>query len=121
MMRHSFSRSLVRSPATRRVAPHVAGSPRFNRQRPIGVYARHLQRPKPPRRPWFTFDSDGFFAFVLVALTMFAWQLGTIGAVAISAMAVVYTIVRLPQLGEILAPRAFILIVPIFAVLSIFW
>jgi exopolysaccharide production protein ExoQ len=87
----------------------------------MGVYARPLYRPKPPPRPWFTFDSDGFFAFVLVALTMFAWQLGTIGAVAISALAVIYAIVRLPQLGEILAPRAFILVVPIFAVLSIFW
>lgn len=97
------------------------GSPGFSPQRPIGLYARRLRGPKPPERPWFTFDSDGFFAFVLIVLTMFASTLGTIGAVAISAMAVVYTLWRLPQLGEILAPRAFILVIPIFALLSILW
>jgi exopolysaccharide production protein ExoQ len=121
MTRPSSSRSLVRSAATGRIAPRAAGSPRFNYQRPIGVYARRSQGPKPPRRPWFTFDSDGFFAFVLVALTLFAWTLGTAGAVAISVMALIYAILRLPQLGEILAPRAFILVVPIFAVMSILW
>lgn len=124
MMRRAPSRSLVRSAAVGRIAPHAAGSPRFNRQRPIGVYARSLSgrtSPKPPRRPWFTFDSDGFFAFALLSLAMIAYLLGTAGAVAFTAMALVYTIVRLPQLGEILAPRAFILVIPIFAVLSILW
>jgi exopolysaccharide production protein ExoQ len=121
MTRRSSSRSLVRSAATGRVALHAAGSPRFNYQRPIGVYARRPAGPKPPRRPWFTFDSDGFFAFVLVALTLFAWTLGTAGAIAISAMALIYGLLRLPQLGEIFAPRAFILVIPIFAVLSILW
>jgi len=120
-MRRASSRSLVRSAPIGRMAPRVAGSPRFNPQRPIGLYARRLHRPKPPRRPWFTFDSDGFFAFALVALMLFAWTLGTAGAVAISAMALAYTVLRLPQLGEILAPRAFILVIPIFAVMSIFW
>lgn len=47
--------------------------------------------------------------------------LGTVGAAAVSAIAVIYIAVRLPQLGEILAPRAFILIIPAFAVLSILW
>jgi exopolysaccharide production protein ExoQ len=102
--------------------PQVAGSPGFNRQRPIGIYARHLPGPKPPRRPWFQLDSDGFFAFVVVATMLVGGAIfGTISAVAISAMAVVYALVRLPQLGEILAPRALILVIPIFALFSVFW
>src|SRR5262249_24683655 len=112
MMRRLPPRSLAESTLSGHLAPRVAGSPRFDRQRPVGVYARRLPRPKPPRRPWFTFDSDGFFAFVLVALMLFAWTLGTAGAVAISAVALIYTMLRLPQLGEILAPRAFVLIIP---------
>jgi len=121
MMRRLPPRSLAESTLTGHLAPRVAGSPRFDRQRPVGVYARRLPRPKPPRRPWFTFDSDGFFAFVLVALMLFAWTLGTAGAVAISAVVLIYTMLRLPQLGEILAPRAFVLIIPLFVVLSILW
>ena len=121
MMRRTFSRGLVSRVPTGRIAPHVAGSPRFMPQRPIGIYARRLNRPKPPERPLFTFDSDGFFAFALMALILFAWTLGTVGAVAISAMALVYIMLRLPQLGEIMAPRAFILIIPFFAVISILW
>ncbi len=121
MMRRTFSRGLVSRVPTGRIAPHVAGSPRFVPQRPIGIYARRLNRPKPPERPWFTFDSDGFFAFALMALILFAWTLGTVGAVAISAMALVYIMLRLPQLGEIMAPRAFILVIPFFAVISILW
>ena len=121
MMRRSPSRGLVRSIPVGRIAPRVVGSPRFNRQRPIGAYARRVSSLKPPRRPWFTLDSDGFFAFALVALILFASTLGTLGAVAISALALAYMILRLPQLGEIMAPRAFILVIPLFAIVSIFW
>jgi exopolysaccharide production protein ExoQ len=115
------SRSLVKATPVGRIAPHVVGSPRFHRQRPIGVYARRASGPKPPRRPWFTFDSDGFFAFAIVASILFAFTLGTVGAVAISALSLAYMGLRLPQLGEILAPRAFILIIPLFAIASFFW
>ncbi len=121
MMRRQPSRSLATRAAAGRLAPRVIGSPRFNRQRPIGLYARRVRGPKPPRRPWLEFDSDGLFAFVLTALILFSWTLGTAAAVAIVAMSLVYIGVRLPQLGEILAPRAFILIVPAFAVLSVLW
>jgi exopolysaccharide production protein ExoQ len=96
--------------------------PGFNRQRPIGIYARRLSKPKPPRRPWLQFDSDGFFAFAVVATMLFgAAMFGTASAVAISAMTVIFIIVRLSQLREILAPRAFILLIPIFAVFSFLW
>jgi exopolysaccharide production protein ExoQ len=121
MIRRSSSRGLVRSVAVGRIAPHVVGSPRFNRRRPIGIYARRMSRPKPPKRSWFTFDSDGFFAFALMASILFSFTLGTIAAVAIVAMALVYMALRAPQLGEIMGPRAFILIVPLFAIVSIFW
>lgn len=119
MMRRP-TRSLVRSAPIGRLAPHITGSPRFNPQRPIGLYSRRAPGPKPPRRRWFQFDADGFFAFVFVTL-FFASMLGTLAAVAVVAMAAVYIALRLPQLGEILAPRAIILVVPIFAVLSFFW
>ena len=121
MRRSPPSRSMVRSTQKSSSAPQVAGSPGFNRQRPIGLYARSLPRPKPPRRPWVQFDSDGFFGFVLVAAMFVAEAVGTAGAVAVSALAVLYILIRLPQLGEILAPRAFILIIPGFAILSFLW
>ena len=120
MMRLSSSSPGASAP-TGRLAPRIAGSPRFNRQRPVGAYARRLPSPKPPRRPWFTFDSDGFFAFVLVAVVLFGAMYGTAGAAAISATAAIYIAVRLPQVGEILAPRIFLLAIPIFAVFSILW
>jgi exopolysaccharide production protein ExoQ len=103
------------------MVPHVAGSPRFNRQRPVGVYARGASGAKLPSRPWFTLDSDGFFAFVLVAAILFSFTLGTAAAVAIVGLSLVYIGLRAPQLGEIMGPRAFILIIPLFAVVSVFW
>lgn len=121
MMRPSSLPSLGAGRPAGRVGARIAGSPGFDRRRPVGVYARRLPGPKPPRRPWFTFDSDGFFAFVLVAVVLFCAMYGTVGAVAISVTAAIYIAVRLPQFGEILAPRAFLLAIPIFAVFSILW
>lgn len=103
-----------------RVAARAAGSPRFDPQRPVGLYVRRALGSKPPRRRWLQFDADGFFAFVFVTLFS-ASMLGTIAAVAVVAMAAVYIALRLPQLGEIMTPRAVILAIPIFAVLSFFW
>jgi exopolysaccharide production protein ExoQ len=119
MIGRPSSRSLIGSNQMGRTASHVAGSPGFNLRRPIGIYARRLPEPKPPRRPLFRFDSDGFFAFVFV--TLFVSMLGTISAVAIVVMGFVYIALRLPQLGEIMAPRTFILVIPIFALLSFLW
>jgi len=121
-MTRPLSGNLVKSRQIGRPALPVAGSPGFNRQRPIGIYARPLRKPKPPRRPWLQFDSDGFFAFAVVATMLFgAAMFGTVSAVAIAATAVVYFMLRLPQLGEILAARALILVIPIFAVFSVLW
>jgi exopolysaccharide production protein ExoQ len=103
-----------------RVVPSAARSPRFNPQRPIGLYSRRASGSKPPRRRWFQFDADGFFAFVFVTLFLSS-TLGTLAAVAVVAMAVLYIALRLRQIGEIMAPRAILLAIPIFAVLSFFW
>lgn len=121
MIRRSTSRGIVRSGYTSRLVPQVAGSPGFNRQRPVGIYARRLPGPKPPRRRLFGFDSDAFFGFALIVLMLSSMIVGTVGAAAVSVVAVLYITLRLPQLAEIMAPRAFILVIPIFAVLSVLW
>jgi exopolysaccharide production protein ExoQ len=122
MKQYVPSRALPEGMPVGRFAPRVVGSPRFNPHRPIGAYARRLPGHRPSRHPWIEFDSDGFFAFVVVAIILFGGAMfGTVSAAAISAMAAIYIAVRLPQLGEILAPRAFILVIPIFAVLSVLW
>jgi exopolysaccharide production protein ExoQ len=121
MIRRPASRGLVRSSYKGRLVPQVAGSPAFNRQRPVGIYARRLPRTKPPRRRSLQFDSDAFFAFALVVLMLTSMIVGTIGAAAVTAVAFLYIMLRLPQLAEIMAPRAFILVIPIFAVLSVLW
>jgi exopolysaccharide production protein ExoQ len=119
MMRHPSSRGIIRSGYKGRLAPQAAGWPRFNRQRPIGNYARRLPRAKPRAR--VQFHSDGFFGFALVGSTLLAEIIGTPGAAAVSIVAVLYVALRLPQFSEIMAPRALILIIPAFAVLSILW
>ena len=122
MTRRPFSRTFAGRIRKERTAPQAAGTPGFNRQRPIGVYARRLPKPKPPPRPWFQFDSDGFFAFVVVATMLVGGAMfGTASAAAIAVMAAAYLMVRLPQIGEIVGPRSLILVIPIFAVLSVLW
>jgi exopolysaccharide production protein ExoQ len=98
---------VIRAEASRRLPIHGA-----IRRRPVANRYR---------RPWFSFDSDGFFAFALAAAMLFAWSLGTAGAAAVAALTLIYAMVRLPQIGEVLAPRAFILIAPILAILSVLW
>lgn len=87
--------------------------------------ARRLARRPPPRRSLASFlgewDTDGFFSFALFTATLFIGTLGTAGAALVSMLALAYIVVRTRQLGEILVPRAFILIIPTLAILSLLW
>lgn len=66
-------------------------------------------------------DSDGFFAFALFLPMLFISGLGTLGAAIFSCLAVIYGARRFAQLGEIVAPRAFILVIPFLALVSTLW
>jgi exopolysaccharide production protein ExoQ len=116
-------RSLVRRVSRQRVIARV----RAARATPwrTGRSRAAKERGAPPRiRGSGTsreFDSDGFFAFALFVPMLFISGLGTLGAALFSGLAVVYAVARLRQLGEIFAPRAFLLIIPAFAVFSILW
>jgi exopolysaccharide production protein ExoQ len=66
-------------------------------------------------------DPDGFFAFALFLPMLFISGLGTLGAAIFSCLAVIYAARRFSQLGEIVAPRAFILVIPFLALVSTLW
>ncbi len=66
-------------------------------------------------------DSDGVFAFLLFLPLLFMVQLGTMGAVAFAALTPIYLYVRRATLGTVLKPRAFLFILPIYALLSVVW
>ncbi|HVA12426.1 MAG TPA: O-antigen ligase family protein [Stellaceae bacterium] len=52
---------------------------------------------------------------------LFITDLGTIGAALFALVAVVYIAMRASQLGGVLAPRAFLLAIPLLAILSTMW
>lgn len=64
---------------------------------------------------------DFFFAFALLAPLLFAMQLATLGAALFMALGLVYAVMNGRQLHTILAPRAFLLALPLFALLSTLW
>jgi exopolysaccharide production protein ExoQ len=115
------ARGLVRAAPPARVSPLSTGSLHPKRVPAFGRYARRRTSQTGVAASRTEFDSDGFFAFALFLPMLFITGLGTLGAAAFSAVALLYAAMRFSQLGEILAPRAFILIIPIFAVLSVLW
>lgn len=87
----------------------------------IGVSPARADRRPLVARLRAAIDPDGFFAFAIFVPMLFISSLGTIGAVLFTALAMVYVVVRMSQLGEVLAPRMVILVIPAFAVLSTLW
>ena len=83
--------------------------------------ARRRKAPGPAVRLWRRIDLDGVFAFALFAAMLFISDLGTLGAALFSLAALGYLAVRASQLGEILAPRVLLLLIPGFAIFSVFW
>lgn len=87
----------------------------------IPQFGARARRRASQRRWWRQIDADGFFAFALFVPMLFISGLGTLGAAAFSVLAVVYVLLRRAQLGEILAPRLFILVIPFLAFASTLW
>ena len=79
-----------------------------------------------PERPLgrlgrLTLDADGLFALAIFLPLLFIVQLATLGAAFVAALTPIYLFVRRKGLVRALLPRAFLLIVPAFAMLSVLW
>ena len=66
-------------------------------------------------------DWDGVFAFLVFTPMLFIAQITTLGAAAVAGLAPLYLFARRERLLQTLAPRAFLLVIPAFALLSVVW
>ena len=66
-------------------------------------------------------DWDGVFAFAIFTPMLFIAQLTTLGAAAVAGLAPLYLFLRRERLLKTLGPRAFLFIVPAFALFSVVW
>lgn len=80
-------------------------------------YARPAAYAQAPSR----LDTDGVFAFALFATMLFIIQLGTLGAAMLVGLIGAYLLVRRDRFFEIFTPRAFLLLVPAFALFTVLW
>ncbi len=79
------------------------------------------ERPSGPRVGRLTLDANGLFALAIFLPLLFIVQLATLGAAFVAALTPIYLFVRRRGLVRALLPRAFLLIVPAFAMLSVLW
>jgi exopolysaccharide production protein ExoQ len=68
-----------------------------------------------------TFSLDGAYAFLLFAAMLFVQQAGSLSGAVMAGLPLLYMAVRRRQLGEILATRWLLLLVPVFTLLSVVW
>jgi exopolysaccharide production protein ExoQ len=68
-----------------------------------------------------TVDLDAAFTFALFLALLFISNWGTMGAAVIAAAVPLYLFVRRKRLERVLIPRAFLFILPAFAVFSTVW
>jgi exopolysaccharide production protein ExoQ len=66
-------------------------------------------------------DADGVFAFALVLPMLFMVQLGALGAAMVAGLVPIYLFVRRRQLTRVMIPRAFLFVIPVFALFSVVW
>ena len=66
-------------------------------------------------------DADGLFAFAIFVPMLFIAQLATVGAAAVAALVPIYLWVRRERLLRVMAPRAFLFVIPAFALFSVVW
>lgn len=66
-------------------------------------------------------DVDGVFSLLMFLLLLFSLQLGTLGAALLSLVILAYGAALWRRLWAVLVPRTFLLVVPGFALLSVFW
>jgi exopolysaccharide production protein ExoQ len=81
----------------------------------------HEHAAKARAGPLGVISLDGVMAFLLLSLTLFILQLGTIGAGLFSLLTVGYAAARRDQLWAILRTRGFLLAIPGVAILSTYW
>jgi exopolysaccharide production protein ExoQ len=66
-------------------------------------------------------DIDGLFALALFVPMLFIGRLGTVGAAIVAALVPLYLFARRDRLFELFLPRAFLFLVPAFALFSVVW
>jgi exopolysaccharide production protein ExoQ len=66
-------------------------------------------------------DWDGVFAFAVFTPMLFIAQINTWGAAAVAGLAPLYLFFRRERLFKVLAPRAFLFLVPALALFSVVW
>jgi exopolysaccharide production protein ExoQ len=66
-------------------------------------------------------DWDGAFSFALTASLLFILETGSYGALLMSLITVSAAVARRHTLGGVVRPRWFLLIFPVFALLSVLW
>ena len=123
MSERVFDRSPVRRVARQSIVAqiHATRFVRWNGLRALAAKRRPARRVKTRASARARLDADAFFAFAVFLSVLSVGDFGTIGAVAVSGLAVLYAVVRMRQLGEILMPRALLLVIPAFAVFSTLW
>ena len=66
-------------------------------------------------------DLDGAFAFAIFLPLLFIAELGAVAAAAVAVLTPAYLFMHRRTLVEALLPRAFLLLIPIFALFSVIW
>ena len=97
-------------------------APRHTRAIPVEV----IETRPHPREEGFEIgrtgiDIDGLFAFGLVLPMLYLSQWTSLGAATIAAMVPAYMFLRRERLMKVMTPRAFLLLVPAFAMFSVVW
>lgn len=78
-------------------------------------------RPREDGFTWMGIDVDGAFALGLFLPMLYLSQWTSLGAAAIAALTPLYMFLRRERLLRTLTPRAFLLVVPAFAIFSVVW
>jgi len=66
-------------------------------------------------------DIDGLFALALFVPMLFIGRLGTVGAAIVASLVPLYLFARRDRLFELFLPRAFLFLIPAFAMFSVVW
>lgn len=74
-----------------------------------------------PRIGSLTLDLDGLFAFAIFVPLLFIAEWGALAAAAVAVLTPAYLFLRRETLLQALLPRAFLLLIPLFALFSVAW
>jgi exopolysaccharide production protein ExoQ len=108
------------SPRIRRIRGGEEARPVPPPQR-LQAVERRRAMPREDGLTWMGVDVDGAFALGLFLPMLYLSQWTSLGAAAIAALTPLYMFVRRERLLRTLTPRAFLLVVPAFAIFSVIW